>query len=396
MTAGHPLRLELDVNVHHQISRRHLLAGSAGVAAMAGLSACGGSSESEQTADLSETDQSLVVSNWALYIDTDRKGPDPYPSVATFEEETGISVTYNEDITANTDFFAKIRPQLAKGSGVARDLIVMTDWMAARLIRLGYVNEIDTDAIPNAKNLIPSLTSPSFDPDRKYSLPWQSGFTSIAYNADVVDEPVTSMTEMLTRPDLAGRVAVFTEMRDTVGLVMLDQGANPADFTDDEFDAAVGLLQEATDSGHIRTFADANYGQNLSKGNFAASMTYSGDINQLRLDNPALELVIPDSGFILWSDNMLIPVGALHQDNAEKWMHFYYRPDVAAQVAAWVNFITPVKGAKEELEKVDPELAANELIFPTEEFLGQGSIFMALDEDQEASYQAAFDDVRGL
>ena len=387
-------------NLRFGLSRRRFLGSTATVGAGLGaaslLSACVGSSGAEATADQSETDKSLVVSNWALYIDTDRKGPETFPTVAEFEDETGIDVTYNEDITANTDFFAKIRPQLVKGSGVGRDLMVLTDWMAARLIRMGYVNELDKSTIPNADNLIPPLRSPSFDPERKYSMPWQSGFTAVAYNSDVLDQPITSITEMLTRSDLAGRVAVFTEMRDTVGLIMLDQGADPSDFTDDEFDAAIALLQEATDSGQIRTFADANYGQNLSKGNFAASMTYSGDINQLRADNPSLELVIPDSGFILWSDNMLIPVGALHQSNAEEWMNFYYRPDVAAKVAAWVNFITPVQGAKQELAKVDPDLASNELIFPSDEFLSQGSIFMALDEEQETRYQAAFDDVRGL
>ena len=198
------------------------------------------------------------------------------------------------------------------------------------------------------------------------------------------------MTEMLTRPDLAGKVAVFTEMRDTVGLIMLDQGADPSDFTDEQFDAAIALLQESVDSGHIRQFADANYGQSLSKGNFAASMTYSGDINQLQIDNPELELVIPEAGFILWSDNLLVPVGALHQANAEKWIDFYYRPEVAAQVAAWVNFITPVVGAKEVLAKIDPELADNELIFPSEEFLAQGHIFKALDDEEETRYQDAF------
>ena len=387
-------------NLRFEFSRRRFLGSAAtvgaGVGAASVLTACGSSTGGSAPTDQSETDKSLVVSNWALYIDTDRKGPETFPTIAEFEDETGIDVTYNEDITANTDFFAKIRPQLVKGSGVGRDLMVLTDWMAARLIRLGYVNELDKSSLTNADNLIPPLRSPSFDPDRKYSMPWQSGFTSIAYNSDVVDQPISSITEMLTRPDLAGRVAVFTEMRDTVGLIMLDHGADPSDFTDDEFDAAIAMLQEATDSGQIRTFADANYGQNLSKGNFAASMTYSGDINQLRTDNPSLELVIPDSGFLLWSDNMLIPVGALHQSNAEEWMNFYYRPDIAAKVAAWVNFITPVKGAKEELAKVDPDLAANELIFPSDEFLSQGSIFMALDEEQEARYQAAFDDVRGL
>lgn len=391
------------MNLHspniHALSRRSFLAGSAVGAAAIGtplLAGCGSNEPAEPVQDQSATDMSLTVSNWALYIDTDRKGPEQFPSVAAFEEETGIAVTYQEDITANDDFFAKIRPQLVSGEGVDRDLIVMTDWMAARLIRLGYVNELDTESIPNAKNLLPSLASPSFDPERKYSMPWQSGFTSIAYNASVVDEPVTSITEMLTRPDLAGRVAVFTEMRDTVGLIMLDQGADPSDFTDAEFDAAIALLQESVDSAHVRQFADANYGQSLAKGNFAASMTYSGDINQLRIDSPELELVIPESGFILWSDNLLIPVGALHQANAEQWIDYYYRPEVAAQVAAWVNFITPVVGAKEELEKIDPELAANELIFPSEEFLSQGTIFKALDAEEEARYQDAFNEVRGL
>ena len=382
------------------LSRRTFLTTSAIGAATIGaplLTGCGTSTEEAAAVqDQSTTDMSLSVSNWALYIDTARNGPDQFPSVAAFEDETGIDVAYREDITANDEFFAKIRPQLAKGEGVDRDIIVMTDWMAARLIRLGYVNELNTEAIPNAKYLIPSLKSPSFDPERQYSMPWQSGFTSIAYNASVTDSPVTSMTEMLTRPDLAGKVAVFTEMRDTVGLIMLDQGANPSDFTDEQFDAAIALLQESVDSGHVRQFADANYGQSLSKGNFAASMTYSGDINQLKLDNPNLELVIPDAGFILWSDNMLVPVGALHQANAEKWMNFYYRPDIAAQVAAWVNFITPVEGAKEELEKTDPDLASNELIFPSEEFLAQGTIFKALDADEEARYQEAFNQVRGL
>jgi spermidine/putrescine transport system substrate-binding protein len=384
------------------LSRRRLLgsaaAAGAGLGAASLLAACGGgdASSTEATVDQSDADKSLTVSNWTLYIDTDRKGPDLYPTVAQFEDKTGIAVDYNEDISANNDFFAKIRPQLVAGSGVGRDLMILTDWMAARVIRLGYVNEIDKGNIPNSDNLIPSLASPSFDPDRTYSLPWQSGFTSIAYNADVTDQPISSITEMLTRADLAGRVAVFTEMRDTVGLIMLDQGADPSDFTDDQFDAAIEVLQEATDSGHIRTYADANYGQNLAKGNFAASMTYSGDINQLQIDNPNLELVIPESGFLLWSDNMLVPVGALHQANAEEWMNFYYDPKVAAKVAAWVNFITPVKGAKEALARTDPDLASNELIFPSEEFLSQGSIFMALDEDQESRYQVAFDNVRGL
>jgi spermidine/putrescine transport system substrate-binding protein len=380
-------------NTSPMMSRRTVIGGAlAGTAALAGCSSQGETSPADQ----SSSDLSLTVSNWALYIDTDRHGPEPFPTVAEFEQQTGVDVTYREDITDNEQFFSKIRPMLVQGEGVGRDLMVLTDWMAARLIRLGYVEKLDKQALPHTNNLISSLRSPTFDPHRTYSMPWQSGFTSIAYNADVVDTPVSSITEMLTRPDLSGRVAVFTEMRDTVGLVMLDQGADPSDFTDEDFDAAISLLQEATDSGHIRQFADANYGQALSKGDLAASMTYSGDINQLRLDNDQLKLVIADSGFLLWSDNMLIPIGAEHYDNAQQWIDFYYRPDVAAEVAAFVNFITPVNGAKQVLAKRDPELASNELIFPSEEFLSQGRIFRALSEDEEMRYQDAFNGLRGL
>ncbi|MFL6288226.1 MAG: spermidine/putrescine ABC transporter substrate-binding protein, partial [Actinomycetes bacterium] len=148
-------------NLRFGLSRRRFLGSAAtvgaGVGAASVLSACGGSTGGSAPTDQSETDKSLVVSNWALYIDTDRKGPETFPTIAEFEDETGIDVTYNEDITANTDFFAKIRPQLVKGSGVGRDVMVLTDWMAARLIRLGYVNELDKSSLTNADNLIPPL-----------------------------------------------------------------------------------------------------------------------------------------------------------------------------------------------------------------------------------------------
>jgi spermidine/putrescine transport system substrate-binding protein len=380
------------------LTRRALLgAGAASAAAV--VAGCGTGPKagaSSAPTDRSQQDGTLTVSNWALYIDTDGKGPDAHPTITGFEQETGIDVQYNEDITGNEEFFSKIRAQLAAGQGVGRDLVVLTDWMAARLIRMGYVMELDRSAMPNTANLIPSLQSPSFDPDRSYSMPWQSGFTALAYNSDVIDAPITSITEMLTRPDLAGRVAVFTEMRDTVGLVMLDQGADPSDFTDDQFDAAIALLQDAVDRNHIRQFADANYGQALAKGDLAASMTYSGDINQLQADNPELTLVVPDAGFLLWSDNMLIPVGALHKANAEQWIDYYYRPEVAAEVAAWVNFITPVDGAKQAMRSIDPALAANPLIFPAASDLAAGRIFRALSEEEETRYNEAFLAVQGV
>ena len=268
--------------------------------------------------------------------------------------------------------------------------------MAARVIRDGFAQPLDRTAMPNTSNLIESLKSPSFDPERKYSMPWQAGFSALAYNGDEVDKPVTSITEMLTRSDLKGRVAVFSEMRDTIGLIMLDQGADPSNFTAEQFDTALAFLQTAVDNGHLRQFADANYGQALSKGDLAASMTYSGDINQLRVDNPALTLVVPESGFLLWSDNMLVPVGAPHLANAQKWIDYYYRPEVAAQVAAWVNFITPVGNSKEAAAAIDPAIAENPLIYPSAEDLSHGRIFKALSAEEEQTYTESFLTAAGL
>jgi spermidine/putrescine transport system substrate-binding protein len=377
--------------------RRLLCTGVAVGATLPWLSACGGGPDTTTgVPDRSEADGTLAVSNWTYYIDTERGNRDVHPTLEGFEKKYGIDVEYTEDIADNAEFFVKIRPVLEAGKSIERDLIVLTDWMAARLIELDYISPINRDNIPNMRNLIDSLKEPPFDPDRSFSLPWQAGFTAIGYNSDYVDAPVTSMSDLLTRPDLKGRVAVFTEMRDTTGLIMLEQGADPANFTDADFDSAIALLQEAVDSGHVRTFANANYGQALSKGDLAATMTYSGDINQFRLDNPALELVKPDAGFILWSDNMLIPRGATHQTNAEHWMNWYYDPEVAARLAAYVNFICPVQGAREAMERIDPQLAANPLIFPTDEDLAAGAFYRALTPEEDQRYTAAFTEVRGL
>jgi spermidine/putrescine transport system substrate-binding protein len=383
------------------LTRRRLLAASVGAAALSPwLASCSNdpatSAPESATTDLSDSDHALTVSNWTQYIDVKLKDRSERPTVSAYEKEYGVDVEYVEDIADNEEFFNKVRPILASGKSTGRDIVVLTDWMAARMIELGYVEAIDDANIPNKANLIDSLQSPPFDPSRAYSMPWQSGFTALGYNADYVDQPVTSMTDLLTRPDLKGKVAVFTEMRDTTGLIMLEQGADPANFTDADFDSAIEMLQDSVDSGHLRGFANANYGQALSKGDLVATMTYSGDINQLVKDNPSLTLVKPEAGFILWSDNMLIPKGSTHKLNAERWMDWYYQPENAAQLAAWVNFICPVEGASEAMQDIDPKLAKNPLIFPEPGDLADGSIYRALTPDEEQTYTAAFTQVRGL
>lgn len=393
------------------MSRRSVLRalGIGGAVAASGplLAACGteGSSDTakqDQAApDKSDTDKRVVWSNWPGYIDYN-DDETKKPSLLAFEKQSGIKVTYNEDINDNDEFFGKIRTQLNQGQDTGRDIIVLTDWMAGRLIRLSYVQELNKANIPNAKNVVTSLQNVGFDPGRKYSLPWQSGFTAIGANgkalkdvAGISDVSGLTVTELLTNPKLKGRVTVLTEMRDTVGLVLLEMGKRPEDFTDDDFNAAIGMIGDAVDSGQIRRFTGNDYMQDLASGQIATCMAWSGDVIQLQADDPSIQLVTPAAGQMVWSDNLMIPNKAQHKKNAELVMDYYYRPAVAAQVAAWVNYICPVQGAKEEAAKIDPELVDNPLIFPDDATLAKSHVFKSLDEQTETKYNEAFQQLQG-
>jgi spermidine/putrescine transport system substrate-binding protein len=325
----------------------------------------------------------------------DAKDQNVHPTLDEFKKKYGVTVAYTEDINDNDSFYAKIVPALRAGQDTGRDLMALTDWMAARLVREGFVQKVDKANTPNVTaNLIDSLKSPSWDKNRDYSAPWQSGVTGIAYNSAKTGE-VKSIEELLTRADLKGKVTVLTEWRDTLGLIMLQQGADPANFTADQFNASVDYLQKANDSGQIRQFTGNDYSSLLSNGTALASVAWSGDVVQLQADNPAIKFVQPEAGMMIWADNMLIPNMAQHKKNAEELMNFYYDPAIAAQLTAYVQYICPVKGAKEEMAKIDKTLVDNPLIFPDEAFLKQTHLFMGLDEATEKTYAAAFNKVKG-
>ncbi|MEO8328660.1 MAG: spermidine/putrescine ABC transporter substrate-binding protein [Candidatus Nanopelagicales bacterium] len=378
------------------LSRRHFLSGvgaaGAAVASAGLLAGCGNddTDASGETPDQSTVDKKLNVANWQLYIDTKRvDGEKTYPTLEAFQTEFGIEVAYTEPINDNEEYFAKIRPQLAAGNDIGQDLIVMTDWMASNLINIGYLQKLDKTNIPNLDNIVPKLKSPVFDPNRDYSIPWQSGVTGIAYDAGQIGE-VGSISDLLTNPELNGSITVLKEMRDTMGLIMLDQGANPEEFTEDEWNNAIEALQSAVDNGQVRQFTGNNYAQLLAKGDLKACIAWSGDVIQLQFDNPDIKFVVPDAGGMLWSDNMLIPNGVQHKLNAELWMNYYYQPEVAAELAAWVNYICPVVGAQEIMAKTDKSLAANPLIFPTEEDYAKLSIFRALTDAEAGTFTTQF------
>jgi len=309
--------------------------------------------------------------------------------MADFMDETGITVNYTEPINDNEEYFAKIRPVLAAGKDVGVDIFILTDWMASKLINLDWVQTLDKGNIQNFDNLTSTLKSPTFDPNRDYTLPWQSGVTGIAYDKTLTD-PITTVNDLLTNPDLNGSITLLKEMRDTMGLILLDQGSDPADFNADEWSSAIATLQAANDSGQVRQFTGNNYAQLLAKGDIKACFAWSGDVIQLQFDNPNIEFVIPDAGGMLWSDNMMIPNNAQHKANAEEWMNYYYDPKVAAKLEAWVNYICPVDGAQEEMMKIDKSLANNPLIFPSQDDYAELSIFRALSDEEETQFAQEF------
>ncbi|MSY97071.1 MAG: extracellular solute-binding protein, partial [Actinobacteria bacterium] len=324
------------------LSRRRLLqaAGIGGVAIAA--TACGASGSDAGTAtgtatgapaaataaDLSDTDKTANWSNWPLYLDiNDETGE--YPTLKAFQDANGIAVTYTEDVNDNNEFYAKVRTQLEQGQDIGRDLVVLTDWMAALWIENGYAQKLDKANIPNSKNLIPRLADVAFDKPRDYSLPWQSGFGGLGYNKSALKDTLGSdkitTLDQLFDPKLKGRITVLSEMRDTMGCIMAWQGNNPSDFTDDQFSQAIEELTKQVDSGQIRQVTGNDYIASLESGDVIAVIGWSGDLFALGED---FGFEIPESGGMLWTDNMLIPALAAHKKNAEMIMNYYYDPKV--------------------------------------------------------------------
>ncbi|MGW6719025.1 ABC transporter substrate-binding protein [Streptomyces sp. NPDC054995] len=382
------------------LTRRSLLRASGmGALALGGiatLGACGippaGRAEGAAAADdHSAKEKVLNFSNWTEYMDVseDEKSR---PTLEAFTKRTGIRVKYTEDINDNVEFFGKIKPQLAAGQNTGRDLICVTDWLAARIIRLGWAQKLDPSNLPHAfANVSAQFRSPDWDPGRAYSYPWTGIPTVIAYNKKATGgRKVDSVTQLLDDPKLKGRVSFLSEMRDTIGMTLLDQGKDPGKFTDADFDAAIGRLQKAVDKKQIRRFTGNDYTADLSKGDIAACVAWAGDIIQLQADNPDIEYAIPAAGYITSSDNLLVPAQARHKTNAEKLIDYYYEPPVAAQLAAYINYVCPVDGVREQLAKIDASMASNTLILPDKEMAAKSRSFRSLSTEEETAYEEKF------
>ena len=372
------------------VSRRGVLAGAGGLGAAGLLAACGGGSDSGNSAN------SVRWGNWPLYLDYDEETK-KYPTLEKFQEQTGITAQYFEDYNDNDEFYGKVQAQLKLGEDIGYDLVTPTDWMAARWIRLGYTQKFDAANIPNKSNILDSLASPSFDPNREQSLTWQGIMAGFGWNTAKNPKGIRTLDELFA-PQNKGKIVVLSEMRDTIGIILLAQGVNLQTVTEDQYMNAVDYMAKQISDGWIRGVKGNEYAEDLTSGDATAVIGWSGDMFILKAENEGkFDFAIPESGGTISGDNMMIPstASAEGKANAEKLINFYYDPAIAAEVAAYVNYVCPVKGAQAEMEKIAPELASSPFIFPDDAMSKRLNVFRSLTPAEETSWTEAFQKAAG-
>jgi spermidine/putrescine transport system substrate-binding protein len=332
-------------------------------------------------------DDPLVWANWPEYIDVSDQGR-RHPTLDAFIRRSGIEVDYQEVINDNEEFVGSIASALEAGRPVGYDVLTLTSWKAAELVRSGWVQPFGP--VENVDHLLPALARPDWDPEQRYSMPWQAGLTGIAYDARRVDRTVGSIVELFTRGDLKGKVGLLTEFTDTVGMALLAQGSDPSTATVTAVEGALDLLGEQTRAGRFAGYFGNDFIDVLTAGGLAACLAWSGDVLQAQLDNPYLKFVIPEEGLMIWSDNLIVPTASTQGDAVARLAAYFYRPDVAAKVAAWVNYICPVLGAQEAMERIDPDLALSPLIFPDTTILDRSYQFASLPTEDDQRLRGSF------
>ncbi|MFD7169835.1 polyamine ABC transporter substrate-binding protein [Streptomyces violascens] len=387
------------------LSRRSLLRALGGGAALAGLAGCGVPAAYVEPGDRagrdrSAADKSLTFANWPLYIDVDDNDAAKRPSLDTFTKSTGISVTYTEEINDNDEFFGKISPALMNHQETGRDLMVISDWMAARFVRLGWVQEMDRAKQPNVtRHLDPQLRTPAFDNGRLHSVPWQSGITGIAYNKKKLGREIQHVSD-LWDPRLAGKVTLLSGLDESFALLMQGNGVDITKWTAADFHRMCDQVEKLVAKKQIRRFTGNDYTSDLNKGDVLACQAYSGDVFQLKADNPDIEFVVPEEGAELWAESMMIPNLARHKANAEALVDYYYDPQVAAELAASVNYVCPVPAARDVLasskDKDEAELAENPLIFPDDAMRKRLAIARDITSEERVEFAKRWNAIVGL
>ncbi|CAN5570660.1 spermidine/putrescine ABC transporter substrate-binding protein [soil metagenome] len=379
-------------------SRRRFLGGGAAAAAAlvlgpSFLAACGsnsgsggGSSASAAPDDGSPATGKLRVSNWPLYM------ADGF--VAAFQTASGLTVDYKEDFNDNEEWFAKNKEPLSRKQDIGADLVVPTQFMAARLNGLGWLNQINHDRVKNFTNLRPDLLNASIDPGRKFSAPYMTGLTGLAYNKAATGREITKIDD-LWDPAFKGKVSLLSDMQDGLGMIMLSQGSSLEEPTEQTVQKAVDLIKEQKDKGQIRRFTGNDYADDLAAGNIAIAQAYSGDVVQLKADNPDLEFVVPESGGTNFIDTQVIPYTTQNQKAAEEWINYVYDRANYAKLVAFVQYVPVLSDMTEELDKIDPSLSKNPLIVPPQSTLDKMKDWAALTDEQTQAFNTAYAAVTG-
>ena len=373
-----------------EISRRTLIkaAGGLSAASLFGLS-------TEDIAFGASKPNPVRFANWSLYLDYDNKTKN-YPTLVDFTKKTGIPVNYMEVIDDNDTFPAKVTPQRKLKKDIGYDIVVLTEWMAARWIAGQDVARFDDSKIPNKKNLLPYLVNRPLDPGRHYTLPWAGVIAGFAWNSKEIPKGVHTM-EQLFAPANKGKVEVLSEMRDTIGLILMYQGVDiTKPFTENQFMNAIDYMKKMIHDGFIRQVKGQSYQEDLISGDAVAVIGWSGDISQLNAQNSTqIGFAVPEFGGTFSTDNMMIPAQSPNKVNAEAVINYYYDPVVAARVANYINYVCPVAGAQQAMEKINPAQAKNQLIFPDAATWKNLYVFRDLSQAEQISFSTAFEQASG-
>ncbi len=341
----------------------------------------------------------IRFANWLGYIDINETDKS-YPTIQKFEAETGIKVDYIEAVDGNESFFTThLSGPLNAGLPTEWDVVVVTDWMVARLARLAWLETLETKNAPNfVANLLPLYKGRSFDPDTNLAAPWQSGMTGLGYDFKVTGEQTS--IDIMFSDDYGGRMTYLDEMRDTVGLSALRLGSDPATLTEDQFQAALAEVDKAVQAGYVRQVTGNSYVEVMARGDAVLAMAWSGDVLTLLVPDQTADQdfrwTLPVEGGMLWTDNMVVPKGSPNRRLVERWIDFYYDPVNAATIEAYVNYVCPVGGAKDVMLEIDADLANNPLIFPPPDFTSRLHQFRATTAEEETAWSKAYTKVLGL
>ena len=381
----------------NRTTRRRFIGGGAAAAAAltlgpSFLAACGGDQPSDTAATTTPAEETgpasgtLRISNWPLYM------ADGF--VASFQEASGITVDYKEDLNDNEQWFAKIKEPLSRKQDIGADLAVPTSFLAVRLHQLGWLNDISDSGWSNKSNLRTDLLEASVDPDRKFSAPYMSGLVGLAYNRAATGRDITTIDDMWD-PAFKGRVSMFSDFQDGLGMIMLSQGSSVDQPTTETIQKAIDVVKEQKDRGQIRRFTGNDYADDLAAGNVAVAQAYSGDVVQLQADNPDLQFVAPETGATTFVDTMVIPYTTQNQKAAEAWINFVYDRPNYAKLVAFTQFVPVLSDMTDELAKIDPGIADNPLINPPQETLDRAKGWAALTDEQTQEWNTAYVAVTG-